>query len=115
GRRSGRMAMLSGRSKSGIREVIAESHQERNAESTQYRVIPARAGIPVAADVNGDTRFRGNDGWRALAQIGFRKFVIGQPVEEIAHIVRAAIAEIDIVRVFPNIQAEQHLAFAGSE
>ena len=43
------------------------------------------------------------------------RFVVGELVEEVVREVRTAIAEVDVVRVFPHVEHEQHLALARGE
>ena len=47
-----------------------------------------------------------------LTKVCFGKFIVCELVEEVGHIIWATVAEIDIVAVFPNVEAEKGFAFA---
>src|ERR1700722_13483725 len=48
-------------------------------------------------------------------ELGLGVLVVRQVIQPVLQVVRAAIAEIEIVAVFPHVAAEQHLALAGGE
>ena len=48
-------------------------------------------------------------------EVGFGKFVIRQVVEEVGHIVGPPVAEVDVVAVFPDIEAQQRRALSCSQ
>src|SRR3569833_2033928 len=43
------------------------------------------------------------------------RLVVGELVEEVVREVRTAIAEVDVVRVLPHVELQQHLALARGE
>src|SRR5208282_3186929 len=50
-----------------------------------------------------------------MLEPGFGVFVVRQAIEEVLQVIRAAVAEVQVVAVLPDVGAEQHLAFAGRQ
>src|ERR1700712_1773073 len=46
-------------------------------------------------------------------QRSFRVFVVSDLIQPVGHVVRPAVAEVQVVAVLPHIEAKQHLALAG--